>query len=76
MKKNLITILILLAFIFAGNDLRAGGPPPPPNDHGQNDNQPAGAPIGSGLGILLVMGAAYGGRKVYNTIKDQEKLEE
>ncbi len=40
-------------------------PPPPPSGHGQNGNAPAGAPIDGGLGILLAMGATYGGKKVW-----------
>lgn len=40
-------------------------PPPPPSGHGQNGNAPAGAPIDGGLGILLAMGAAYGGKKMW-----------
>ncbi|MBL7138680.1 MAG: hypothetical protein ISS17_07900 [Bacteroidales bacterium] len=40
-------------------------PPPPPASHGQNGNAPAGAPIDGGLGILLALGATYGGRKAW-----------
>jgi len=45
-----------------------GNPPPPPSTHGENTNQPpgGGAPVGSGLVILLSLGAAYGGKKVYD----------
>jgi hypothetical protein len=44
-----------------------GDPPPPPGEHGQNGNQPpgGGAPITGGIGILLAMGAAYSGKKVW-----------
>ncbi len=46
------------------------GPPPPPADHGSQGNQgPAGAPIDGGLGILLTIGAAYGGRKYLQSKK-------
>jgi hypothetical protein len=73
MKKILIT-LILAAFItLAGNALLAQGTPPPPpsGGHGSGTNQPAGggAPIGSGIGILLALGGAYGARKVYKKYK-------
>ncbi len=44
-------------------------PPPPPTGHGQNGNAPAGAPIDGGLGILLAMGATYGGRKMWNAYR-------
>ena len=46
--------------------------PPPPNDGGdtpgQGGNTPVGggAPIAGGIGILLALGAAYGGKKVYD----------
>ena len=45
--------------------------PPPPNGGetpGQGGNTPVGggAPIGGGLFILLALGAAYGGKKVYD----------
>ena len=42
-------------------------PPPPAAGHGESGNQPpgGGAPIGSGLFILLSLGAAYGGKKIY-----------
>ncbi len=52
-----------------------GAPPPPPGDHGQSGNQPAGngAPIGSGLGILLALGAAYGGKKVWDYRRNMEE---
>jgi hypothetical protein len=48
-----------------------GDPPPPPGEHGQNGNQPpgGGAPIAGGMGILLALGAAYGGKKVYDLTK-------
>jgi hypothetical protein len=48
-----------------------GDPPPPPGEHGQNGNQPpgGGAPITGGIGILLALGAAYGGKKIYNLKK-------
>lgn len=44
-----------------------GSPPPPPNQHGQNGNQTAGgsASIGSGMIMLIALGAAYGAKKVY-----------
>lgn len=72
--KTLTTILILTAIHLASiNPLSAqnGDPPPPPGEHGQNGNQPpgGGAPITGGIGILLALGAAYGGKKVYDVTK-------
>ena len=44
--------------------------PPPPSEHGAGGNQePVGAPIDGGLGILLVMGAVYGGKKLIQSRK-------
>lgn len=74
MKKILITALFLLSLSFTTSELAAQVPPPPPGGHGEGGNQPAeggGAPIGGGLGILLALGAAYGGRKVYKVWKDK-----
>ena len=87
MKKieKIVRVTVLLT-LFLGWGLLAsaqsgGTPPPPPNGgHGLGNNQPANggsAPIGGGLAILLSLGAAYGGRKVYCYWKEQkEGLEE
>ena len=44
--------------------------PPPPNGGGDpgggNTPDPGGAPIAGGIGFLLALGAAYGGKKVYD----------
>ncbi len=74
--KTLVKILFLALFTLNAILLFAqGAPPPPPSGHGGETNQPANgsAPIGSGLGILLALGAAYGGKKVWDYRK---KLEE
>ena len=46
--------------------------PDPPNGHGSNDDNPpgGGAPIGSGVFILLGLGVAYGSKKLYEMKKD------
>jgi len=50
-------------------------PPPPPGGHGLGGNQgggpSSGAPIGGGLEIFLLLGAAYAGRKAYK-VKNEE----
>ena len=75
MKKIIITALFIISLSFTSADLLAqGAPPPPPGGHGETGNQPAeggGAPIGGGLGVLLALGAAYGGRKVYKYYQDK-----
>ena len=51
------------------------GPPPPPADHGLGGNASPGgpAPVGSGLAILLSLGAAYGSKKIYDARKRLEE---
>jgi hypothetical protein len=78
MKKIIIAALFIISLSFTTSELSAQVPPPPPGGHGETGNQPAeggGAPIGGGLGILLALGAAYGGGKIYKNWQ-QNKLEE
>ena len=73
MKKHILKTLTLIAFILMAGGAFAQVPPPPPSGHGAGGNQEAGgggAPIGSGIGILLALGAAYGGKKVYTAYKE------
>lgn len=59
----------------ATTSLFAQAPPPPPPDHNSSGNQTGGnAPIGGGLFILIGLGAAYGGKKIY--VLRKEKSEE
>ncbi len=74
MKKLIIriaaTLILMMGFIFATPAIGQtnGFPPPPPDTHGSNQNEPpgGGAPVGSGLAILLALGAAYGGKKLFD----------
>jgi hypothetical protein len=77
MKKIIVQLVLVIGLSLSSMTLLAQGPPPPPGDHGETTNQDAGgsAPIGGGLGILLALGAAYGGRKIYKAWQ-QHKLEE
>ena len=51
-------------------------PPPPPSGGGPGPGPtPVGAPIDGGVGILLAMGMAYGGKKLYAMRKEKDKLE-
>jgi len=66
--KQLSIVLLFAALVLSATPLLAQGPPPPPpSGHGDSGNQPLGgnAPIGSGMVILLAMGAAYAGKKAY-----------
>ncbi|MEI8007670.1 MAG: hypothetical protein WCI48_15795 [Bacteroidota bacterium] len=71
MKKFIYASLIAVFVCFAMAALADGPPPPPPNPSGGGG--PVGAPIDGGLGILLAMGVAYGGRKYYQARKSKKK---
>ena len=70
MKKiKLILAATFVIFLSAGL-MAQTGPPDPPGGHGGSDDVPGGnAPIGGGLIILLGLGAAYGGKKVFDLMK-------
>ena len=73
MKK--IKIILIITALFVATNMFAQAPPPPPPNHGSSGNQPGGnAPIASGLFILLGLGAACGGKKIYDINK--ENMEE
>ena len=77
MKKQIITFAFTIIFtLFAYNGFSQGPPAPPTGaGHGQSGNQNGGnAPISGGLFILLGLGAAYGGKKLFNA--QQEELED
>ena len=74
MRKLLAPILFTFIFVLFAL-VGFSQPPPPPSGHGETGNQSGGdAPIGSGLAILIGLGAAYGSKKLYDLKKD--KLEE
>ncbi len=75
-KMKAIKILVFSGLLSVSvSTLGQGAPPPPPPGGGsggnQNQNGGGGAPIGGGLGILLAMGAAYGGKKIYNVYNEE-----
>jgi len=71
--KSIILSMLLFTFPFV---IMATSEPPNPGGNPQGSDPPlgGGAPIGEGLYILLGLGAAYSGRKLYQIQK--EKLEE
>jgi len=72
MKKIVAKLLLLTVLITGSQQLISQPPPPPPPGHGGDGNQNAGnAPIDGGLGILLVLGAAYGSKRLYDRRKEQ-----
>lgn len=64
--KKISWFLFIAAFAmmtFSAINLLLADPPAPPSlpgGHGYEGNEPAGAPIDSGLGILLGLGLGYG----------------
>ena len=77
MKKYILTfIFTTLLLIFAISSFGQGPPQPPGTGHSQTGNQIGGnAPVGGGIGILLVLGAAYGCKKVYDYLQDKKEEE-
>jgi len=70
-------IILIIAFFLSSMVLFADDPPPPPAGHGATGNQdPKGAPIDGGLGILLALGAGYGGYKLYRKRKQEAEESE
>lgn len=76
MKKILNTLAICLimgaTILFSSNLFGQPQPaaPPPPQNHGIGGNIPGGgAPVGSGLILMLVLGAGYGAKKVISNRK-------
>ena len=71
--KNILRIIIVILFVSVARIVSAQPPPPPGGSSNNSGNQLGGnAPIGGGLFILLGLGAAYGGKKLYNL--REEKL--
>jgi hypothetical protein len=71
MKKILTLTAILM---ISGFSLLAQAPPTPPeNAGGSGGPVGGGAPIGSGLVLLIAMAVGYGGKKVYNARKGFSK---
>lgn len=71
--KKFIKTLAIITLITVGTALMAQNPPHPNGgiDPTTGGNTPVGggAPIGGGLIMMMIMGAAYGSRKVYQLKK-------
>lgn len=68
-----LRIATVTAFLLAAPVLMFAQNPPHPNGGNApgSGNTPVGggAPIDGGISIMLVLGAAYGGRKIYSAFK-------
>jgi hypothetical protein len=74
--KKLKIILVIMAILTLPLISLSDTPPPPPGGPGGGPGgggTPVGAPIDSGLGILLALGLAYGGKKLYTIRKNSGK---
>ncbi len=69
MKKIILTVLI--AFSSIGLFAQPVPPPTTGGGHGLSGDQ-NGAPLDGGLSILLLLSAAYGGKKAYRMRKSEE----
>ncbi|MFA5971103.1 MAG: hypothetical protein WC780_02030 [Lentimicrobiaceae bacterium] len=78
MKKIFIAIIVA---VFVGLNLGviADPPPPPPDPTIAGSNSPvgdsSGAPIGSGITLLISLAGLYGGKKVYDAKRESKKEE-
>ena len=66
--KTIIASLVLAMALFISIPVQAD-PPGMPGGHGLNNDQAppgGGAPIGSGIVIMIAIASAYGGKKAYD----------
>ncbi len=69
-KIKFILVSLLTLFLASAMMAQIIGPPDPPGEHGGDGDVPGGsAPVGSGIFILLGLGATYGGKKVFEMAK-------
>ena len=73
MKKILTLTAILMISVFS---LLAQAPPAPPNDPsngGTGGPVGGGAPIGSGIVLLITLAAGYGAKKVFTGMNSEKE---
>lgn len=72
--KNISYIIILLLFVsmttIVFGQPAGGGPPGGPAGGGPPCWPPPCIPVDGGISFILAIGAAYGAKKAYNTMKD------
>ena len=71
MKSRIYKTLTIIGLIIISTGIYAQVPPPPPGGgHGGTGNQEGGgAPIGSGMVLLISLAVGYSGKKVYDVRK-------
>lgn len=75
-KRGILLSAILLSLFITSVVLADPPGPPGGNPTGGGGGTPVGAPIDGGLSILLAMGAAYGGKKLYQARKEKHEDEQ
>jgi hypothetical protein len=73
MKKLKFTMVLFAMMALPLLGLSDVPPPPPPGGGGPGGGgTPVGAPLDGGLGILLALGIAYGGKKLHHIRKPND----
>lgn len=75
-RFKILAVSMTLGLIIGISTISFTQPPPPPPQHGGEGNAAPGggmAPVGSGLVLLLGMGAAYGAKKVWSARKKTDE---
>jgi len=75
MKNSIIKLTGIMVMVLLSFGLFAQNPPHPNGGSGPTGgNTPVGggAPIDGGLTIMMLLGAAYGGKKLYRLVKNEE----
>ncbi len=76
-KQIVLSIVFVFAVSFAFAQTKDPGDPPGGGPGGGDPPVGGGAPIGGGTVMLLVLGAAYGGKKLFSLVSESgETMEE
>lgn len=71
MKKKILTAAILISLSIGSLQMFAQPPNPNGVAHGETTSNQSAAPIGSGLALLIGMGAAYAGIRLYKNKEEK-----
>ena len=76
--KKIFKLLVLIMLVMASASVFSQDPPDPNGDGSapDTDNTPVGgrATVSGGIILLLTLGAAYGGKKVYDLRKKKQTV--